>query len=414
MTSEKTPASTTTLIVLVIVTFFTALYMRGLNSGIPYYYDSIGYSATIGGTFVAVFTLASTVMRLIGGQLTDRFSHYKVLLVSLVIMLLGAGLPALFDNFSVAMGSRVLQGASFAVATNTMTVAVMGSASKKHIGRRLGIKGVGTSLGTMFGALVSTGLLDSIGYQGFYAFYTVLMVIALIAVLLLRKRESKEKSQKSSTPPTPASTPTSVSAPTPKRFSFRSFIAPYLMPQTAPFMALSFAQRIPTGFCTAFILVYAKFASIKVGATFFVVAGATTLLCRLLGGKIFDSDRTWLLFPLQALQVIGFIVFAITPSLTTLIIAAIGYGLSVGTTSPLIKALMAKVTPKEHWGAVNGELYFFADIGKALAAFCGGLFIDVMTKAFIPVIALGFAVFSCAVVALALLAGRFLWHDERK
>lgn len=70
---KHTPSSATvSLIVLVAVAFFTVRYMKDLNSGIPLYYDSIGYSATVGGTFVAVFTLASTAMRLIGRHLQTR------------------------------------------------------------------------------------------------------------------------------------------------------------------------------------------------------------------------------------------------------------------------------------------------------------------------------------------------------
>ena len=301
--SRKPSISTTTLIVLVIVTFFTSLYMKGLNTGIPYYYDMLGYSASIGGTFVAVFTLSSTVMRLVGGQLTDHFPHYRVLLISLVIMFIGAILPAIFNEFYIAMISRVLQGASFAVATNVMTVAVIGSSKKQHIGRRLGINGAGTSLGTMFGALISTGLLDSIGYIGFYGFYALLMVVAIIAVLLLRKTRASHGSstlddasadqsaqavkdeaangitsttaqagnavsmsaQATSTASGSASTESPVSAGTPadsptaktgaskpkdqpKQGFVQEFIAPFLIPQAIPFMVISFARRIPKGF----------------------------------------------------------------------------------------------------------------------------------------------------------------------
>ena len=400
--------STVTLVVLVLVTTFTALYMKGLNSGIPYYYDSIGYSASIGGTFVAAFTLASTVMRLIGGQITDHFPHYRVLLISLGIMAIGVILPAIWDNFALAMVSRVLQGASFAVATNVTTVAIMGSSSKKHIGRRMGINGMGTSLGTMFGALVSMELIDSLGYHWFYAFYALIVIVAIVAVLLLRNHikaaspEAMEVKAKGDAAPKP-----------PLGQRIRDFVKAYLIPQASPFFVISFARRIPKGFCVAFILIYAKYAGIAMGAAFFVIVGVTTLIVRMVGGKVFDSNRTWLLVPLQSVQIIGFIIFCVAPNLVTLVIAAIGYGLSVGSTSPLVKALMAKSTPKEHWGTVNGELFFFADIGKALGAFIGGLLIDAFTKAAIPEIALAFAIVSSLLTGAALILGKFVWHASK-
>lgn len=466
---KHTPSSATvSLIVLVAITFFTALYMKGLNSGIPLYYDSIGYSATVGGTFVAVFTLASTAMRLVGGQVTDHFPHYKVLLGSLVGLGLGVAVPALWDNFFVVMGARVLQGASFALATNVMTVAVMGSASKKHLGRRVGIKGAGTSLGTMLGALVATWLLDSAGYQGFYLFYAGLMVVAIVAVVILHRGEkARAKQQQAADGASPTSIPstedegtqgqlkgaqgaspknaktpaastsatTSAGAETasavvaattasaarrasgapakpPFKQRVHAFIAPYLFPQVAPYLAISFARRVPKGLCISFVLVFAKHAGIAMGAAFFIAAGATTLICRLGGGKLFDSNKTWLLWPLLSVQIIGFALLAVAPSFPTLLVAAVGYGISVGTSSPFVKTITAKATPKEHWGVVNGEVYFFGDLGKATGAFVGGLIIDATAKTCLPEIALGFALFTSAVTGIALLVGRHLQTQD--
>lgn len=418
--------------VLVFVTFLTALYMKGLNSGIPLYYDSIGYSATIAGTFVAVFTIASTVMRLVGGQITDHFSHYKVLLVSLAGLLVGAVIPVASDEFAVVMLSRVIQGASFALATNVMTVAVMGSASKKHIGRRVGINGAGTSLGTMLGALLSTWLLDDVGYQGFYVFYAAIMLISIVVVIVLKRMELARAADDvdSETSATNIETKASASgddAPVTsssgimksnsaasdremRKERTEDLVRSYFIPSLVPYLAISFARRLPKGFCISFVLIFAKHVGIEMGAAFFVAAGATTLMCRLFGGKLFDSDRIWLLLPLISVQVIGFALLAVMPSFVTLIVAAIGYGISVGTTSPFIKALTAKVTPEEHWGVANGELYFFGDMGKAVGAFCGGLIIDATSKAFVPEIALAFTVVTSVLVAVALL----LDHKAKK
>lgn len=186
----------------------------------------------------------------------------------------------------------------------------------------------------------------------------------------------------------------------------RRFVAPYLFPQVMPYLAISFARRLPKGFCIAFVLIFARSMGIASGAMFFVAAGATTLICRLCGGKLFDSGRTWLLLPLISVQVVGFIALSAAPSFATLIFAAVTYGISVGTTSPLIKTTVAKSTPKEHWGVVNGEVYFFGDLGKAIGAFAGGLIIDATSKALVPEIALGFALFTSTVTAIALLIGR--------
>lgn len=463
-TKHRLSMADISLAVLLVVTFFTSLYMRSLNSGIPYYYDSIGYSATVGGTFVAVFTLASTAMRLIGGEITDKYPHYTVLLVSLGGLLLGVVLPVISDNFWVVMVSRVFQGASFALATNVMTVAVMGSASRKHIGRRVGIKGVGTSLGTMLGAVTATWLLDAFGFKVFFGFYAVLMVVSIGAILLLRRADGRMNQREAKSPagdispheaPAPKSaaaqsaavkattakteaqtslvhtlpiyntddgatvqtstvakdspagvSPKTTGATTERRL--KDLIAPYLFPQMIPFLVISFVQRIPQGFCIAFILIFAKYEGITAGATFFVAAGAVTMLCRLLGGNLFDSGKNWLLFPILCVEIIGFAALVVHPSFVTLIIAALGYGISVGGSSPFLKTIGAKSTPKEHWGVVNGELYFFGDIGKSVGAFFGGLAIDVFGKAFVPEVGLVIAILVAGVTGISLLMSRHI------
>lgn len=408
--------------VLVFVTFLTSLYLKGLDSGIPLYYDSLGKSASLGGTFVAVFTLASTAMRLIGGQITDRFPHFKVLIVSLIGLLIGAVLPMISGEYWVVVISRIVQGASFALQANVVTVVVMGSGSKAHIGKRIGIKGVGTSLGTMFGALVATLLLDDFGYEAFYGFFAVMIVIAIVAVSILRAVEHPTDPAKD--PPASdgrASDGHSGAADSIQldseedethgaKHSIKDLIAPYLYPQVAPFLAIAFSWKMMRGFCIAFILIFARQAHIGTGASFFMVAGITTMACRLFGGKLFDSNKTFLIFPLMGVEVLGFTLLSFDPTFWTLIVSAICYGVSIGTASPFVKALAAKSTPKEHWGVVNGELFFFGDIGKAIGAFCGGLIIDALGKAFIPQIALGFALFGFVVTGVALLCR---WRANR-
>lgn len=404
---QQKEISIASLVVLAFVTFLTSLYLKGLDSGVPLYYDSIGGSATLGGTFVAIFTLASTVMRLFGGQITDHFAHYRVLMISLIGLFIGAVIPIISDEFYVVVISRIIQGACFALSANVVTVTVMGSASKDHIGKRLGIRGVGTSLGTMFGALVATALLDHVGYDGFYGFFAAIVIMAMVSVILLKRKE--ESVSKISDKPTDTThgkrkdAGEGTEGQRTLRDRLVDLIAPYLYVQVVPYLAISFAWRMMRGFCIAFILIFCKYVDLGSGALFFVAAGATTMICRIAGGRLFDSNKAIWLLPFMGVEVIGFAMFSFMPTFPMLIVSAICYGVSIGTASPFVKALAAKATPKEHWGVVNGELFFFGDIGKALGAFCGGLIIDATAKTLIPEIALGFAVFGFMVTALALL-----------
>jgi MFS family permease len=107
---------------------------------------------------------------------------------------------------------------------------------------------------------------------------------------------------------------------------------------------------------------------------------------------------------MMCVQVVGFAVFAAAPGMGTLVVAAVCYGVSVGSTSPFLKALTAKATAKQHWGVENGQLNFYGDLGKALGAGVGGVIIDATSKAAIPAIACGMAVFCAAVCGVCVAA----------
>lgn len=398
-------------VVMVVITFFNGLYYKGMDAGIPLHYDDLGMAATVGGTFVAIYTIASTVTRLFAGQLSDNHDHIYVLLGGLGLLLLGALIPAIWPVYGIILACRVLQGVGFSIATNAITVICLGLSPKKKIGQTVGLKGAGSSLATMLGALLATVLLSTVGYQGFFWFYAILMVIGMVAaVLTMRSRRMQaqrdyhrqEIAQRRAAEKAAAAAGHGESA-------VQRWVRSFWLPGCFPYALIEFARRMPKGLCITFVLIYAKHMGLGTGAYFFVIAGIFTLLGRILGGKLYDNAKPWLLVPMVAAGAVGFLLLMFWPTVWALGVAGAFYGVTIGTSSPFLKTLTAKAVSKEHWGVANSELYFLGDLGLALGAYGGGLLVDALGKAALPAIA-----FWVNIAAAALTAGVLVWARGRQ
>lgn len=398
----NTRVMTAAFIVLIAVTTLNGLYQRGLDSGIPLYYTSIGDSATVGGTLVAIFTVASMVMRLVGGRITDTTDHIHALLAGMGMLLVGAVLPAIWPNFAVVVVARIIQGCGFAFASNVISVLVMDTAPKKKLGQRISYKGIGTSLAMMFGASIATWLLATCSYRVFYAVYALMALAGLVLVLLISRTKEIETARRQDA---------QLRAAAPRRtVGWRETLASYRLPQAVPYTVIQLLRRLPKGACLSFMLVYAKHNGFGTGALFFIVAGLATLICRIAFAGAFNHINRWVLLPMMLIDVLGFGLLAIWPNWGVLIFAAICYGCSIGVMSPALKTLTSQSVGKAHWGVANGELQFMGDIGRALGAFLGGVCIDMTSQAHIPLIICLFAAVGSVLTAFVLAVGTRAAH----
>lgn len=381
-------------LVLIAVTTLNGLYQRGMDSGVPLYYTSIGDSATVGGTLVAIFTIASMIMRLVGGRITDTTDHIHALLAGMSMLLIGAVLPAIWPALWVVTISRVIQGCGFAFASNVISVLIMETAPKKKLGQRISYKGVGTSLAMMFGAAIATWLLSACSYRMFYVVYALMALVGMVLVLCIAHTPTIEQARRQDAQ-------TRRHAHTQPN-NWRAVLASYRLPQAVPYTVIQLLRRLPKGACLSFMLVYAKHNGFGTGALFFIVAGLATLICRIAFAGAFNHINRWTLLPMILLDVLGFGLLALRPNWIMLMLAAVCYGCSIGVMSPMLKTLTSQSVSKEHWGVANGELQFMGDIGRALGAFLGGVCIDMTTQAHIPLIICLFALVASVLTAIVL------------
>ena len=84
-----------------------------LNTILPVYVVSIGYSTMVAGLTVTLYSLSALLFRPFAGLVADKTGRYPVLIVGTVVLCVAVGLNALVLPVAVLLLVRCLQGAGF-------------------------------------------------------------------------------------------------------------------------------------------------------------------------------------------------------------------------------------------------------------------------------------------------------------
>ncbi len=143
---------------------------------IPLYADSLGMSGVTIGTLISLPVFLQIAFNLAGGALTDRVGGRLLVLVSCLLMCLGATAYAHSASFGFLLMAQmvmVMSRAMFWPATWTIAGQLPGSRSVE-LGRLNTMTNLGQILGTLFGGI-------SIALAGFGGSFMLLAVVALLA-----------------------------------------------------------------------------------------------------------------------------------------------------------------------------------------------------------------------------------------
>ncbi len=180
--------------VLVILYFTTFGGFIALTAWLPTYWKSLfAVSAVTAGTFTALYSILTSVIRVFGGSLSDRIGGENTAILSLATMLVGALLMtftlsygvALFGSILMALGMGVNNAAVFKLVPQEVPEAVGGASG--WVGG-LGAFG-GFAIPPVMGAFVRA--MGDVGYaRGFLTFILLAVLSLLLAYLLKRTHRS--------------------------------------------------------------------------------------------------------------------------------------------------------------------------------------------------------------------------------
>ena len=310
-----------------------------------------GGNVALAGGLTMLLTVASLVMRVFSGPLTDKLGRHMVMIIGVIIYLLSVLLIALWPAMGMIAAMQVLFGAGMANLTTASGAAVVDVTPPSRLGEGLGYYTLGNSIAMAIGPSLGLALIGSTeNYRAMYLCAAALLAITGILCWQVRYQA----------PPVQAG----------KKFSIRDVIEPATIPASLIqfFAIFSFTSVI------SYIASYAQQQGIGGIGSFFIVYALGMILVRLVVGKVVDrySEKlvTVIAFLVMAAAFAG-VVYA--KNLTALMVAAFVLGLGQGAVMPALqKAAMKHVEPQRR-GAGNATYQLFADIGTGFGAAVWGV-----------------------------------------
>ncbi|TMU56579.1 MFS transporter [Flagellimonas algicola] len=352
--------------------FFSASYNM-LIPELPAYLSDMGGARYIG-LIIALFTLTAGLSRPFSGKLTDTIGRKPVMLFgALVCVVCGSLYPVLTTVYGFLL-LRLFHGFSTGFTPTAASTFVSDVVPPNRLGEAMGIQGIAFSTGLALGPALGSLIKLHFSYE--VLFYSSSVMAFLASLLILNLGETLTVKQNFS--------------PKLLRISKEDIVAKEAFPATI----ITFLAYIAFGVILTLIPDWTEIIGFSNKGVFFIVFTLTSLLVRVVAGKLSDKyGRTGviligLLFLCIGLMVIG----GITTTSGFLTGAGI-YGLGMGIVSPGINAWTIDLSLPGQKGKAIATMFIALEAGIGLGALLSGWYYNEMPNR-IPI-----SLFVCAGLA---------------
>ncbi|NCC72172.1 MAG: MFS transporter [Sphingobacteriia bacterium] len=153
------------------------------------------------GLFTAIFSVLASAIRVPGGTIADRFGGESVALISMLVIMLSAGMLSFADGIAVSIAAVILLAAGMGIA-NAAVFKMVPAYVPKAVGGAAGwVGGLGAfggfALPPVMGAIA--GAYGKTGYARGFLVFVALSVINLLIIFILLQNRNKNHLQKKTT-----------------------------------------------------------------------------------------------------------------------------------------------------------------------------------------------------------------------
>lgn len=346
-------------IIIIIINFLVFLNHLMVLSTFPFFVEYLGYSDTVSGICVAVFSLIAVVFRPIVGYMLDNGKRRSILLIGLIGMaLMPMGYLLVYTCISsiiLAITFRLLHGIALAFSNTSTSTIASDIIPKNRFSEGMGMFGMATALATSVAPAFGEMLMKK-GFNYLYIVATLVMVISLILLMFLKTKK--------------------IELPK-KKFSVKGLIEKSSVP--ASLVALIFLLTYGTLENYTLKFASASDAITINGGWYFTIMAIMLLVTRLTIGKVADKKGEEIfVYTCNGSMFVAFLLLALVPNNVTFIISAIFSGYAFGGIEPTLQAMAVNIAPKDKRGAANSTFLCAYDIGIGIGGGIAGLLIDIV------------------------------------
>ena len=311
MTKEKSVYTKDVLLVMAASFFFmfSTMFVNPLING---YAKSLGASSGFAGLIVGIMSIAAMFLRPIAGNLTDKFSKYRLSFIGGILIVVGVTGYVIAPASNWLLLFRLINGSGYVLCTVCMTTWLAFLVPRAHVGQAMGFYGLMNALAMAVAPALAISIYQKTGYR---TAIIASAISAFVMVIIIQFVGNKPKEVKHSE----------------KKKSFLHF--KIIQKNVLPIAILTTLFAFPYFATQADLVTYVEERHLNVNVgSYFLIYAIVLLLIRIVLKNLFDTVKfgTWFWYSVVATMVYLILLATMKNNWIMALAAAfmaIGYGL---------------------------------------------------------------------------------------
>lgn len=352
MTKRKSIYSKDVVLVMAASFFFmfSTMFVNPLING---YAKKLGASSAFAGVIVGIMSIAAMFLRPVAGNLTDKFSKYRLPLIGGVLILIGVLGYIFTPSSGLLLLFRLINGTGYVLCTVCMTTWLAFLVPRQHVGEAMGFYGLMNALAMALAPALSINIYQKIGYRESLiaaAIAAFLMIVAIQFVgnhaLPLKKKGQTQK----------------------KHFKI-------IQMNVLPVAILTTLFGMPYFITQADIVTYVEQCHLTVAVgSYFLIYALVLLVIRIGLKRYFDTVRFGVWFWLSLVSTAAYIfLLAVMNNNWQMALAAAGMALGYGIIYSVLQSTALLLAPIEEQGLASSTFYLGLDVAMSFGPMISGV-----------------------------------------
>ena len=330
---------------------FSVMFINPLING---YAIHLGASSAFAGLVVGIMSIASMFLRPVAGNLTDKFSKYRLSLIGGILIFLGVLGYILAPSSGWLLLFRLINGAGFVLCTVCMTTWLAFLVPRQYVGQAMGFYGLMNALSMAVAPAIAINTYKTIGYRESIIIAAVAALLMVISIQFVgdhavpRTNNQKKK---------------------PKR-GFK-----IIQMNVLPVAILTTLFSLPYFTTQADIVTYVERRHVNVAVgSYFLIYAIVLLAIRILLKSKFDTVRFGIWFWISIVSTTLYILLlGFMKTNWEMALAAAGMAAGYGIIYSILQSTALLLAPISEQGLASSTFYLGLDIGMALGPILGGI-----------------------------------------
>ena len=352
MTKRKSIYSKDVVLVMAASFFFmfSTMFVNPLING---YAKKLGASSAFAGVIVGIMSIAAMVLRPVAGNLTDKFSKYRLSLIGGVLILIGVLGYIFTPSSGLLLLFRLINGTGYVLCTVCMTTWLAFLVPRQHVGEAMGFYGLMNALAMALAPALSINIYQKIGYResliaAAIAAFLMIVVIQFVGnhALPLKKKGQTQK----------------------KHFKI-------IQMNVLPVAILTTLFGMPYFITQADIVTYVEQRHLTVAVgSYFLIYALVLLVIRIGLKRYFDTVRFGVWFWLSLVSTAAYIfLLAVMNNNWQMALAAAGMALGYGIIYSVLQSTALLLAPIEEQGLASSTFYLGLDVAMSFGPMISGV-----------------------------------------